>query len=266
VQDTKFALVPMHTNEEYRLFNKEVAKFMGSNGQPDFKAMAKWWSTNVDGKTIFFKIPEHLQGHFKTWSAVRDEITTMHMTTQERTKFMNIIRSEAHTSVVLDESYSPVVRARKAVESSATVATRNRRAAVADVATTATSPSTSSSPAKPHQPTFINTGLISASGPSGHSVDPAGYSSGPFFASNTVQPSTSAAKKAPKQKECKVCQSVGRNGLQCKGRGNREKCPFFWEAWRDWAYKTDTMVVFALDTGGVNNLSHEECMCNVPYL
>ncbi|KAF7350312.1 hypothetical protein MVEN_01335500 [Mycena venus] len=120
-QDTKFALVPIHTNEEYRLFNKEVHNFMNTDGQLDFKRMAKWWSTQANGKTIFFKIPEFLQSHFKTWTAVRSEITTLHATAEQRAKFMNIIRSDAHTSVVLDESYSPVVQARKAAALSAIV-------------------------------------------------------------------------------------------------------------------------------------------------
>jgi hypothetical protein len=51
-QNTKFALVPIHTNEEYKLFNREVLKFAGANGEPDFKAMARWWSTQANGKTI----------------------------------------------------------------------------------------------------------------------------------------------------------------------------------------------------------------------
>ncbi|KAK6995647.1 hypothetical protein R3P38DRAFT_2800826 [Favolaschia claudopus] len=33
--------------------------------------------------------------------------------------------------------------------------------------------------------------------------------------------------KKPKKKECKVCQSVGKPGYDCKGRGSREKCPWF---------------------------------------
>ncbi|KAJ6595714.1 hypothetical protein DFH09DRAFT_1072657 [Mycena vulgaris] len=40
-QNTKFALVPIHTNEEYRLFNREALKFIPADGQPDFKGMAK---------------------------------------------------------------------------------------------------------------------------------------------------------------------------------------------------------------------------------
>ncbi|KAJ7936744.1 hypothetical protein B0H13DRAFT_2303452 [Mycena leptocephala] len=222
VQDTKFALVPMHTNEEYRLFNKKVREFMDTDGQPNFKVMAIWWSTQVNGKTIFFKIPEHLQAHFKTWTAIRSEITTLHATVEQRAKFMNIIRSDAHTSVVLDESYSPVVQARQATKLSAVVATQNRRAAISDVPPTATA--SSSSTPQPRQIAFINASA-SGSGTTSPSTNPGSASA--QFLTSTSSASIPPAKKQPKKKECRVCQSVLKNGYNCPGRGKREKCPWF---------------------------------------
>ncbi|KAF7369576.1 hypothetical protein MVEN_00288100 [Mycena venus] len=124
-QDTKFAVTPIHTNEEYSLFNKALrpsGAFSVANGPPDFRRMAKWWSAKVDRKKIFFKFPEHFQAHFKTWNALRAELTTMQLTEKDRSEFMDVIRSDAHTSLVLDESYSPVVQGRKAFASSAKIA------------------------------------------------------------------------------------------------------------------------------------------------
>ncbi|KAJ7681915.1 hypothetical protein DFH06DRAFT_1387871 [Mycena polygramma] len=128
--NTKFAVTPMHTNEEFALFNRAVrtgGPFAATNGPPDFKAMARWWSDQVDGKTKFYKLEEHLRSHHKTWNALRVETTTMQLTAKEREEFMEIVQSDAHTSLVLDESYSPVVQGRKAAASSAKIAARNRQ-------------------------------------------------------------------------------------------------------------------------------------------
>ncbi|KAJ7146921.1 hypothetical protein C8R44DRAFT_845839 [Mycena epipterygia] len=128
-QDTKFALTPIHTNEEYSLFSREVrpgGRF-ASTATPNFKEMAKWWSSQVDGKTKFYKLPEHFATHYKTWTAVRTELTTIQLTERDRAEFMDIIRSDAHTSIVLDESFSPVVQGRKSITSSVQIAVKNRR-------------------------------------------------------------------------------------------------------------------------------------------
>ncbi|KAJ7461210.1 hypothetical protein FB451DRAFT_1498462 [Mycena latifolia] len=110
-QNIKFALTPIHTNQEYALFNKALrtgGPFAAANGKPDFKKMALWWSSKVNGNNVFYKMKEHLQSHFKTWNAVRVEMTTLQLTENDREEFMEVIQSEGHTSLVLDESYSPV--------------------------------------------------------------------------------------------------------------------------------------------------------------
>ncbi|KAJ7637248.1 hypothetical protein DFH06DRAFT_1433264, partial [Mycena polygramma] len=120
-QDTKFALVPVHTNEEYSLFNRAArsgGESAASNGPPNFNEMAKWWSGKVNGKNIFYKLPEQLQSHYKVWTAVRDELTTTHMTAETRKGFSQLVRSDAYTSHVLDESLSPVVQTRNAAAAS----------------------------------------------------------------------------------------------------------------------------------------------------
>ncbi|KAJ7073753.1 hypothetical protein C8F01DRAFT_1242055 [Mycena amicta] len=92
--------------------DREVVKFQVGTAErePNFKAMAKAWnSTHANGKTVFYKLPEQLQNHFQSWKAARDEVTSLHMTAQARAPVMDLIRSDAHTSVVLDEAYSPVI-------------------------------------------------------------------------------------------------------------------------------------------------------------
>ena len=52
----KFAVVPMDTIQEIQLFDTFVS-FHGDwflpAQDPDFEAMASWWSGNVDKKTFF---------------------------------------------------------------------------------------------------------------------------------------------------------------------------------------------------------------------
>ncbi|KAJ7662182.1 hypothetical protein DFH06DRAFT_1325495 [Mycena polygramma] len=205
-QDTKFAVTPLHTNEEYALFNKELrpsGEFSVAKGPPDFKRMAQWWSERVDGKKIFYKFPEHFQAHFKTWNALRAELTTMQITEHERAHFMEIVRSDAHASVVLDESFSPVVQGRKTAASSAKIAIRNRQnrdvLEEQNMPEASTSKGTSSRlppppPPPPQQPPPIQTQFrITA--------QPASTTAGPKAA-------TAGASAEKRRKTCAVCKSA----------------------------------------------------------
>jgi hypothetical protein len=222
-QDTKFALVPIHTNEEYALFNKAVrpgGKFAASNGPPDFKEMAKWWSGKVNGKKIFFKIPEHLQNHYKVWNAARDEMTTTHMTAEARKGFTDVVKSDAYTSRVLDESYSPAVQTRNAgTISSTSIAGRaavERRAvameAAAHSASTRSLPQASSAAAVP-QIVFVDADSRSLPAPS-----------------DATNAAVAPRKQPRKPKSCAVCKSKGKSESEardCRGRGDRRLCKYY---------------------------------------
>ncbi|KAJ7247258.1 hypothetical protein C8J57DRAFT_1523038 [Mycena rebaudengoi] len=220
-QNTKFAVVPIHTDAEYALFNRTLragGKFAPASGSPDFKGMARWWSEKANGKTIFYKLPEQLQAHFKTWTAARDEITTMHITAPERAEFMDLIPSDAHTSVVLSEAYSPVVQTRNAITSSAAVAVQNRRAPPRPVNPPAP-PSASSSTAPPPAPaqfSFVNTA------PAFDSVT----GQLKLLSSSVAGPGPSTL-QARSRRSCAVCKSLGFDGKECKGRGDRKRCPHY---------------------------------------
>ena len=75
-QQTKYAVTPLHTKEEYDLFHKAVSvggEWCPAHGKPNFEHMARWWSTKADGKNIFYKLSEHLSTYFKIWSERRQE-------------------------------------------------------------------------------------------------------------------------------------------------------------------------------------------------
>ena len=61
-QRTKFAVVPMHTTQEFQLFNTTVSingDWFSPVQDPDFEAMAAWWSGKADNNTAFFKMYKH---------------------------------------------------------------------------------------------------------------------------------------------------------------------------------------------------------------
>ena len=71
-QETKFAVTPIHTKEEFELFFKAVSPGCNwcTRNKPQFEQMAYsgWWSGNANGKTIFYKLPEHLSTHYAKFS------------------------------------------------------------------------------------------------------------------------------------------------------------------------------------------------------
>ncbi|KAJ7152904.1 hypothetical protein C8R46DRAFT_912792, partial [Mycena filopes] len=247
-QNTKFALVPIHTDEEYALFNKAVrpgGQFSTPNGPPNFVQLTQWWSSRVNGNTIFFKLPEYLQAHYKTWNAARDEMTTMHMTSEARKEFSDLISSEAHTSLVLDESYSPVVQTRNAISAAASTSVAARDASVRRVAAVEAlskesklgSPSTSPITQRPSM-AFVEPGPVHPPPPVPAFSTPDSHNglfrvgSGTTSTISAVASSITAAnvRKPAKKKSCVVCRSVGRpdsEASECRGRGNRELCRWY---------------------------------------
>lgn len=69
-QNTRFPVVPLHTQEEFKMFNDVVSvggEFAPIGKSPNFEVMAIWWSGIADGVKIHYKLPEHLASHFKKW-------------------------------------------------------------------------------------------------------------------------------------------------------------------------------------------------------
>jgi hypothetical protein len=103
-QHTKYAVVPIHTSGEVALFENSVklgGKWFVSVGQPSFENMAAWWSTESNGKTIFYKLPEHLISQYKTWNTRQLQRQTMVATRPQRRPNELRIRATTHAAQLL---------------------------------------------------------------------------------------------------------------------------------------------------------------------
>jgi hypothetical protein len=79
-QQTKYAVTPLHTEDEFNLFHSAVSpggEYASASGLPNFDHMARWWSEKANGKTIFYKLCEHLAVYYKTWNEHRQEKQTI---------------------------------------------------------------------------------------------------------------------------------------------------------------------------------------------
>ena len=103
-QQTKYAVIPLHTEDEFNLFHNAVSpggEYASANGLPNFDQMVRWWSEKANGKTIFYKLREHLAVHYKTWSGHRHEKQTMLASQPQRQSHEKRVRSTAYVSRVL---------------------------------------------------------------------------------------------------------------------------------------------------------------------
>ncbi|TCD61520.1 hypothetical protein EIP91_008291 [Steccherinum ochraceum] len=74
-QGTQYAVLPIHTAAERALFRCMITQ-LGENDQsraPNWQALATRWSGHCDGRTIFYKLPEHLRAHWKSWMDIVNE-------------------------------------------------------------------------------------------------------------------------------------------------------------------------------------------------
>ena len=103
-QNTKYAVVPLHTEEEFKLFHQSVSvggQWSVSKGMPNFDLMARWWSSQANGKTIFYKVREHLSNYYKTWLQACKATESTVASLSQRRKNYNRIHSAGHHSHVL---------------------------------------------------------------------------------------------------------------------------------------------------------------------
>ncbi|KAG2191090.1 hypothetical protein INT47_010406, partial [Mucor saturninus] len=63
-QQAKFAIVPVHSNEEKALFENILSCNYESSTEPDWSHFASHWNTSADGVSIFYKTPEHLKSYY----------------------------------------------------------------------------------------------------------------------------------------------------------------------------------------------------------
>ncbi|KAJ7441640.1 hypothetical protein B0H11DRAFT_2204715 [Mycena galericulata] len=76
-------------------------EFFSAQANPNFAQMATWWSSHANGKTVFYKLKEHLESHHKVWKGLRKTQESLASSRDQRKPSRKRIRSATHVSHVL---------------------------------------------------------------------------------------------------------------------------------------------------------------------
>ena len=77
-QEAKYAIVPVHTDQERQLFSRILNNHFVEQGlQPDWVLFAKLWSKEANGKDIFYKTPESILTYYNDWTKERNAANTI---------------------------------------------------------------------------------------------------------------------------------------------------------------------------------------------
>jgi len=248
-QKTLFAVTPIHTKNEIKLFNDSVKNggpFCVSSGQPNFYQMATWWSSKADGKNIFYKLPEHLSAYYKTWQKHGQATQSMIASEPQRRSNERRIHSAQHIAQVLDAA--PINKPGVAVSQDSHNAIEHRErdsdqpdSGEIEMVDATDLPSPDLAPPVPEQ-------LVEQEGTSQPhmsttpNADLPYYSPAPFVGSFEMAPAvirdpssqsssalflmSTGQSMERKPRHCSVCKAAGRDGRNCPGRGNKKKCTF----------------------------------------
>lgn len=66
-QQSKHAVLPVHTQQERTLFHRLLRRGTNENGTADWVRMCKQWSRDADGVGVFYKTPAYLQAYHRKW-------------------------------------------------------------------------------------------------------------------------------------------------------------------------------------------------------
>ncbi|KAG8940314.1 hypothetical protein FRC03_005608 [Tulasnella sp. 419] len=97
VQNTRFAVISVHSKAEKDLFSEMMAKNSFSpsgNGLPNWKHGAKIWNEKANGSTIFYKLHEHLRAYHTEWVSIANQKLTQAQSKEIRQAVDKRIRSE----------------------------------------------------------------------------------------------------------------------------------------------------------------------------
>jgi hypothetical protein len=245
-QHTKFAVTPIHTKEEFALYNNTVScggeEWCPQAGKPIFHKMATWWSSKADGKTIFYKLPEHLTVYHKKWVERRNRSQSMVASEQQRQAHTNRVRSEHHRAWALD----PSPRDQPGVASTSQNASPTVTVTL-ESAQNNSGPSMFASVAS-HQGSVVEDGEVDMtlmteemSAQLAQNLLPIvpnvifrpptmsmaqSQTSGHYTVTQQQVWSAYDPNSAPWKRRCAVCREAGRDGSDCPGKSNRTLCKY----------------------------------------
>lgn len=67
---------------------------------PDWPNATRVWNQGVDGKTLFYKLPEHLKSYYETWKSNMNAKHTAMATEDERNQIDTVIHHESRLAHV----------------------------------------------------------------------------------------------------------------------------------------------------------------------
>ncbi|KAF8419486.1 hypothetical protein L210DRAFT_3766619 [Boletus edulis BED1] len=99
-QETRFAVLPIHTRSERALFQlyADTSPHFSSSSGPNFTLLASDMNSHADGHTIFYKLPEHLKSYYKTWLDYLNEKTSTNLSVSA-TKHIRILLQASQTGM-----------------------------------------------------------------------------------------------------------------------------------------------------------------------
>ena len=107
-QGTKFAVTPVHTEQEKHLFTSLIGQYIhdSDNGKtiPDWKIMNKQWSSKANGFTIFYKSTELLKSYYNFVEGRSIAKTCIHANYETIKKIWSVVSSDNRPSVIVPEA------------------------------------------------------------------------------------------------------------------------------------------------------------------
>lgn len=122
-QQTAHPVVPIHTPDEYALFNELLAtnafNIRGARAPPasqtaksiNFEKLTLWWNQVVHkrpNQKLFYKIPQLLERHHKVWAAYRAEKATLLNSARERKAITDLLNDSTRRAQVLPALTLPI--------------------------------------------------------------------------------------------------------------------------------------------------------------
>ena len=251
-QQTKYAVIPLHTEDEFNLFHSAVSpggEYASAHGPPNFDQMVRWWSEKANGTTIFYKLREHLAAYYKTWNEHRQEKQTMLASQPQRQPHEKRTRSATYVSRVLPaakrhqpgiinnemETVSAITEITVAQDvlvqnAEASLSSMSSMSVIQDIMMLDTNPPLSgleNQDVMMQDPDIPHSELYSMPGPSSDiNMQQSVFPELPLNQSFTPGVYAVWGEEKIKKHRCQVCVQAGRDGKTCKGKNNHRHCEF----------------------------------------